>query len=85
MKPEDSLPCSQVLAIGPYPEPDACSPHLTNKQTPYSRVLLEEAIVTQLVKDLHVFYRIRSINIWYDYKWCERLHKFIGKNRSHNL
>jgi hypothetical protein len=20
-----------------------------------------------------------------DYKWCERLHKFIGKNRSHNF
>jgi len=20
-----------------------------------------------------------------DYKWCERLHKFIGKNRSHPL
>jgi len=20
-----------------------------------------------------------------DYKWCERLHKFIGKNRSHHL
>jgi len=20
-----------------------------------------------------------------DYKWCKRLHKFTGKNRSHNL
>jgi len=20
-----------------------------------------------------------------DYKWCERLHKCIGKNRSHHL
>jgi len=24
-------------------------------------------------------------NIRSDYKWCERLHKFIGKNRSHHL
>jgi len=28
MEPEVSLPCSQQPAIGPYPEPDASSPHI---------------------------------------------------------
>jgi hypothetical protein len=27
MEPEDSLPCSQESAKGPYPEPDESSPH----------------------------------------------------------
>jgi hypothetical protein len=27
MVPEDSLPCSQEPATGPYPEPDKSSPH----------------------------------------------------------
>jgi hypothetical protein len=30
MEPEGSLPGSQELAIGPYPEPDAFSPQFTN-------------------------------------------------------
>jgi hypothetical protein len=34
---------------------------------------------------LWCLYYIRSFNIQDDYKWCERLHKFIGKNRSHHL
>jgi len=25
------------------------------------------------------------LTIWGDYKWCERLRKLIGKNRSHHL
>jgi len=29
MEPEGSLPCSQGLASGPYPEPDESSPELT--------------------------------------------------------
>jgi len=28
MEPEGSLPCLQQPATGPYPEPDASSPHL---------------------------------------------------------
>jgi len=28
MKPEGSEPCSKQPATGPYPEPDASSPHL---------------------------------------------------------
>jgi len=28
MEIEESLPCSQEPASGPYPEPDASSPHL---------------------------------------------------------
>jgi hypothetical protein len=28
MEPEGSLQCSQEPATGPYPEPDASSPHL---------------------------------------------------------
>jgi len=28
MEPEDSLQCSQEPATGPYPQPDASSPHL---------------------------------------------------------
>jgi len=28
MEPESSSPCSQQPATGPYPEPDACNPHL---------------------------------------------------------
>jgi len=27
MGPEDTLPCSQRPTTGPYPEPDASSPH----------------------------------------------------------
>jgi hypothetical protein len=27
----------------------------------------------------------RDMDIRSDYKWCERLLKFIGKNHSHNL
>jgi hypothetical protein len=27
MEPEGSLPCSQELAIGPYPEPDEFTPY----------------------------------------------------------
>jgi hypothetical protein len=27
MKPEGSLPCSQQLVTGPYPEADKCNPH----------------------------------------------------------
>jgi hypothetical protein len=27
-EPESSLPCSQQPATGPYPEPDASSPHI---------------------------------------------------------
>jgi len=30
MQPEDSLPCSQKLATGSYPEVDESSPHLIN-------------------------------------------------------
>jgi hypothetical protein len=30
MEPEGPLQCSQGPIIGPYPEPDASSPHLTN-------------------------------------------------------
>jgi hypothetical protein len=30
MEPDGSLPCLQEPAIGPYPEPDAYSPHLPN-------------------------------------------------------
>jgi hypothetical protein len=29
MEPDGSLPCSQQPATGPYPEPDASTPHLT--------------------------------------------------------
>jgi hypothetical protein len=29
MEPEGSFPCSQQLAIGPCPEPDTSSAHLT--------------------------------------------------------
>jgi hypothetical protein len=27
MEPEGSLPCSQELSVGPYPEPDESSPY----------------------------------------------------------
>jgi hypothetical protein len=27
MEPESSLPCSQELSTGPYPEPDHSNPH----------------------------------------------------------
>jgi hypothetical protein len=46
MEPEGSLSCSKELATGPYPEPDASSPHLPScvtfhkKQVTYSEKLL---------------------------------------------
>jgi len=30
MEPEGSLPCSQQLSTGPYPETDVWSPHFSN-------------------------------------------------------
>jgi hypothetical protein len=36
MEPEGSLPYSQEPATGPYPEPDASTPHLTlSSQDPF--------------------------------------------------
>jgi len=39
------------------------------------------------MKAAHVHYnfQVLQITIRGDYKWCERLHKFIGKTRSHHL
>jgi len=28
---------------------------------------------------------VYMLNVQGDYEWCERLHKFIGKNHSHHL
>jgi hypothetical protein len=38
METEDSLPCSQEPATGPYPEPDATSPHVLTTCKTYSNV-----------------------------------------------
>jgi len=50
MEPEVSSPCSQELAIGPYPEPDESNAQLSNllthsvEQSPFLRSLASEEI-----------------------------------------
>jgi len=68
MEPEDSLPCSQQPTTGPYPDPDAFSPH-THSHTiflksililsPWSRVFLERLVTPQIVKKFTTFYGTR--------------------------